>query len=82
METSERLEYLNSFILTVDNAWPRVSIEIQERINQKVISLIQSENEQARGAIKALQELLELPDTLKSERASINAELSERDSAI
>ncbi len=82
MSADARLEYLDVLIKTVENAWPRVAIEIQERIDHQVGSLICSENPEARGAIKALQNLLELPDLLKQERASINAELSERDSAI
>jgi hypothetical protein len=78
---NDRIEYLNLLLTTVESAWPRLSVEIESRIADKTLALIAKEDEQARGAIKALKDLLELPDTLKSERAHITAELSERDSA-
>lgn len=80
-EISERLEYLGALITVVDGAWPRVSVEIEQRIEANLLSLIASENAEARGAIKALKDLLDLPATLTSERDQITAELSERDSA-
>jgi hypothetical protein len=81
MDPIERLVYLNALLSSVESAWPRVSVEIDERIEDLIRRLVASEDAEARGAIKALQELLDLPATLKSERDQINAELSERDSA-
>jgi hypothetical protein len=81
MDPIERLVYLNTLLSSVESAWPRVSVEIDERIEDLIRRLVASEDAEARGAIKALQELLDLPATLKSERDHINAELSERDSA-
>lgn len=80
-DASDRLEYLDKLIAAMDGAWPRIASEIEHRIDAKLLTLIASENAEARGAIKALKDLLDLPATLKSERDHITAELSERDSA-
>lgn len=81
MTLDERLNYLTTTLDAVGSAWARLTPEIQRRIDEKTQKLISAESEQLRGAIKALQEILDLPATLQSERDHINAALSEESDA-
>jgi hypothetical protein len=54
---------------------------LNERIEDHTRSLVQQNNDETRGRIKALQELLELPESLTQERDSISAALSDQDAA-
>lgn len=78
---TEQIEHLNALLSAIEPIWPRVCIELEARAQVHIDRLIGQEDEQARGAIKALRELIDLPVTLKSERDHYTAELSERDSA-
>lgn len=62
-------------------AWPLVSKELQTRLDRHVNNLISNNNEQTRGAIKELRQLLELPQALSDERESLAAALSSMDAA-
>ncbi|WP_035819847.1 hypothetical protein [Janthinobacterium sp. RA13] len=76
-----RLGYLNGTLAAMGDCWPRVAQEIQQRIDDKTAQLIGENNEQTRGAIKALRDLLELPAALQHERDHISAALSDPDAA-
>lgn len=58
-------------------AWPHLTREIDARITFLTDRLITENDEQTRGRIKALRELLNLPETLQQEREGITAGLSE-----
>ena len=77
IDINARLDYLNNTLAAFNTAWPRLSGEIQSRIDSLTLSLISANNEETRGAIKALRELLNLPASLQYERDHINAELTE-----
>lgn len=62
-------------------AWPSLSALINERISERVNSLISENNEQTRGAIKELRALLDLPEALQHEREALTAALSDEDAA-
>ncbi len=72
-EQHETDEILNA----IHSGWPRVANELQERINALTMQLISSNDEQIRGRIKALTELLEWPEQLRA----ISAGLSQADPA-
>lgn len=76
-DINARLDYLNTTLDAFDFAWPRLSVEIQSRIDHLTLSLISANNDETRGAIKALRELLALPDTLRYERNHINEEMKD-----
>lgn len=78
---NERINYLENTISVITPVWPWLVIEIQEQIDDKVLRLISENNEQTRGAIKCLRDLLNLPATLQSERDQIIAALSDEDAA-
>jgi hypothetical protein len=81
MIASDRLEYINATLAAIDVCWSRIAPEIQVRLDAKTMQLIAAENEQARGAIRCLRDLLYLPETLQSERDQITAALSDPDAA-
>lgn len=74
---SARLDYLNTTLAAMETAWPKIAGEIQSRIGSLTLTLISANNEETRGAIKALRELLNLPSTLHYEREHINEELKD-----
>lgn len=80
-DTHNRLEYLNTTLAALDGSWPKVVVEIQQRIDRLTLSLISENNEQTRGAIKALRELQGLPETLEYERQHIKHEIADQEPA-
>ena len=62
-------------------AWPIIASELQERINTLTLQLVSNNDEQIRGRIKALMDLLSWPESLRQEREGISAGLSELDPA-
>ena len=77
MQPAERVNQIDRSLTAIQNGWPFLLAEINERIDTLTLSLIAQDNEQTRGRIKALRELKELPETLKQERESISAGLAE-----
>lgn len=77
MSIDNRLTYLNTTIAAIEQAWPQVTQELQQRINDLTQKLIGEDDEQTRGAIKELRRMLVLPNTLTSERDHIKAALDE-----
>lgn len=71
MDIEARLDYLNTTLTAFDNAWPKLSAEIQSRIDRLTLKLISANDDETRGAIKELQALLRLPDSLRYEREHI-----------
>lgn len=76
IDISARLDYLNATLAALEFAWPKIAGEIQARIDHLTLMLISANNEEARGAIKALRDLLDLPNTLRYELTHINEELA------
>lgn len=50
--------------------------QMERRINELTMNLIAKDDEQARGAIKELRRLIELPDDLEAEASHLAAALS------
>ena len=81
MTAIDRLAYLDATLAALNMAWPRLNAELQSRIDSKTLQLIGANDEQVRGAIKALREIQNLPEALHSERIYIKAALSEESDA-
>lgn len=77
MQTADRINQIDLALGAIQNGWPFLLAEINERIDSLTQSLIAQNDEQTRGRIKALRDLKELPETLKQERESISAGLAE-----
>jgi hypothetical protein len=81
MNTEDRITHINHAMQAIQTGWPFLLVEIESAIKQKTESLISQNNEETRGAIKALQDLMNLPETLQQEREGLIAALSEEDAA-
>lgn len=78
MNAQERLEQLNRVLAAMQGCWAPIAEELGNRIGDHTASLIAENNEETRGRIKALRELLNLPEALLSERDGIKSGLSEQ----
>lgn len=81
MTTEERIAHIGQLIEGVRHGWSLVAIEIDIRIAELTEQLINNDNEQTRGRIKALLEVKKLPESLVSEREGLGAALSDQDAA-
>lgn len=81
IEVQKRLEYITEFLTSTSTAWKHLENEIDLEIALRTAKLIGENNEQERGAIKALIKLKGLRDSLDFERNHITAALSEQDAA-
>jgi hypothetical protein len=76
-ELEQRQAQIAQALPALSSAWPYLTREIESRIASLTGRLITENDEQTRGRIKALRELLNLPETLQQEREGITAGLSE-----
>lgn len=77
IDIAARLDYINNTLAAFDMAWPRLAGEIQSRIDSLTLKLISANDDETRGAIKELRDLLNLPASLQYEREHINEALAE-----
>lgn len=83
MNQPERLNHIEATLKAIPNGWPFLMVELKLIIAQHIERLITQDDEETRGRIKALRDLLDLPEVLESERQSITAaELPVTDSAF
>lgn len=81
MTNGERLEHINRLLSGLGSVWHLLRAEIQARVDSLTDDLITRDDEQKRGAIKELRNLLELPEALIRERDGLAAALSEQSDA-
>jgi hypothetical protein len=72
-----RVDQINSTLEALRTAWTWLEPVLQEKAQALTVDLIGENNEQTRGRIKQLRELMELPETLASERDGISAGLAD-----
>jgi len=70
---NERIKELDDALASFEKCYKHVVYEIESRIKAKIVQLIQTNDEQVRGEIKAYQSLLDLPQQLQQERQSLIA---------
>lgn len=71
--TQERIAEIDNALAACEKCYKHVVYEIESRMKAKIVQLIQTNDEQVRGEIKAYQSLLELPQQLQQERQSLIA---------
>lgn len=81
MTHGERLAQINDFLASSAPAWAHIEREINNVIAQKIEQLVTENSEETRGRIKALRELIDLPEALQQEREGLTAALSDEDAA-
>lgn len=83
MSHEQRLSQITAAMQAMQIGWPFIAHEINLLIEGHTMSLIGQNNEEVRGRIKALRDLLNLPESLDQERQGIAAaELPDPDSAL
>ena len=68
-----RLAEIDNALAAFEKSYKHVVYEIESRMKAKIVQLIQTNDEQVRGEIKAYQSLLDLPQQLQQERQSLIA---------
>lgn len=81
MSHKTRLAEINDFLASSAPAWPHLVREIELVIAGRVEQLITKNDDEVRGRIKALRQLIDLPEALQQEREGITAALSDEDAA-
>ena len=76
MTYEDRIEQINALLPALAN--PALIVHITEQIASLTVSLIETNDDQTRGRIKALRSLINLPEALLYERNHIAAELTEQ----
>lgn len=71
--SSERLEEVDAALAAFEKCYKHVVYELESRMKSKIVQLIQSNDEQLRGEIKAYQSILDLPQQLQQERQALTA---------
>lgn len=77
MSPQERVDQINQQLEAIRSGWPFFLALLKEKSDSLTESLVAQDNEQTRGRIKQLRELMELPETLTQERDGISAGLAE-----
>jgi hypothetical protein len=65
----------------IQNGWPFFMAEVQAQIDQLTAELVEANNDETRGRIKALVSILNLPESLEIERQALAAALAEEAAA-
>ena len=71
--SQERINELDNALTAFEKCYKHVVYEIESRMKAKIVQLIQTNDEQVRGEIKAYKSLLDLPQQLQQERQSLIA---------
>jgi hypothetical protein len=80
-EIKQRINHIGQGLQAIQSGWPFLLGELETRIKELTASLINNNDEQTRGQIKALIAITELPQTLATERESMSDALSEMDAS-
>jgi len=80
MTHSEHLDEIAANLQALQS-WAGVAAQINARIDDLTAQLVASNDEQTRGAIHALTDLLNYPETLEEQRRQATAALSEQSDA-
>lgn len=81
VEIQQRVVALTDGLGAIQRGWPFLLAEVEKQIEQLTLELVNANNEETRGRIKALVSIRNLPDTLEQERVGLIAALSEQDAA-
>ena len=77
MSIEGRIAEVSAGLEAMRPGWPFLSAEVDRRIGELTEQLINNDNEQTRGRIKALLEVKNMPAALQSEREGLSAALAD-----
>jgi len=73
----QRKQQIASMMLAMEATWPQIRLMLQDRKQDYIDNLIAQDNEQTRGRIKEIDDLINLPSTLHQELMAIQDALAE-----
>lgn len=73
----ERLAEIGALQQVLQIAWPGLKAYLELRLRENISKLVDANDEQTRGRIKELEELLGLPERLQQEAASLTTPLQQ-----
>lgn len=74
-ELRGRMDQVQGLLNALDGAWAPLARELARLRAEKVESLVTENNEQTRGAVKQIDEVLQLPNNLRQELLSLGNSL-------
>jgi hypothetical protein len=77
MDGTQRVDEIGAGLESLRSGWPFLLGEVNRRIAELTEQLINNDNEQTRGRIKALLEVKNLPASLQAEREGLSAALAD-----
>lgn len=77
-DIEQRIGEIGRWLEARGQSWPFFAAEVARRIEALTLDLIAQDNEQTRGRIKALRDVLDMPASLASERDGMSAGLAEQ----
>jgi hypothetical protein len=77
LEQQERLNQVAATLNAMEHGWPTVAAELARRRAEMVERLVAADNAELRGAIKQIDEVLQLPNNLRQELLSYDKALPE-----
>lgn len=82
-QLQQRADEISKTLQAIQHGWPFLLAELHAQVERNVERLISQNNEETRGRIKALRDLMNLPEMLEAERQGIlAAELPDQGSAL
>jgi type VI protein secretion system component VasF len=76
-ELRGRVNQVQGLLNAIEGAWAPLARELARMRAEKVESLVTENNEQTRGAVKQIDEVLQLPNNLREELLSLINSLPE-----
>lgn len=77
MIPEDRISEIDAALSALRPGWAAFAALLEDKKQALTLELIAQDNEQTRGRIKQLRELMELPELLQQEREGIRAALAE-----
>lgn len=74
-DIERRIGDISRFMEAMSHGWPFLSAELKRRADDLTESLVSTNNEETRGRIKQLRDVLDMPEALASERQSLSEAL-------
>lgn len=76
-EVAERVNQVQAVLNALPGAWAPLARELERIRAEKVEALVTENNEQTRGAVKQIDEVLQLPNNLRQELLNLVNSLPE-----
>lgn len=77
-EAEARLTQITALFSAMQGAWPAIAVELGLRQQDLIASLISQNNDETRGRIKQLNDLIDLPNSIYQEMQNLKQPLPDQ----